>query len=62
VKDNVGEFTFYKDEKGVVTHYILRVSGNARTLAPTSPESLLTNFLSQLLLVNVGSLMIKDIA
>jgi len=27
VKDNVGEFTFYKDEKGAVTHYILRVSG-----------------------------------
>lgn len=27
VKDNVGEFTFYKDEKGQVTHYILRVSG-----------------------------------
>jgi len=27
VKDNVGEFTFYKDDKGVVTHYILRVNG-----------------------------------
>jgi len=27
VKDNVGEFTFYKDDKGQVTHYILRVSG-----------------------------------
>jgi hypothetical protein len=25
VKDNVGVFTFYKDDKGVVTHYILRV-------------------------------------
>jgi len=27
VKDNIGEFTFYKDDKGQVTHYILRVSG-----------------------------------
>ena len=27
VKDNVGEFTFYKDDKGQVTHYILRVNG-----------------------------------
>ncbi len=27
VKDNVGEFTFYKDDQGRVTHYILRVSG-----------------------------------
>jgi hypothetical protein len=27
VKDNLGEFTFYKDEKGQVTHYILKVGG-----------------------------------
>jgi len=27
VKDNVGEFTFYKNDKDQVTHYILRVSG-----------------------------------
>jgi len=27
VKDNAGEFTFYKDDKGNVTHYFLRVNG-----------------------------------
>jgi len=27
VKDNIGEFTFYKDDRGKVTHYILRVNG-----------------------------------
>jgi hypothetical protein len=27
VKDNIGEFTFYKDDKDKVTHYILRVNG-----------------------------------
>jgi hypothetical protein len=27
VKDNVGEFTFFKDEKGLVTHFILTVNG-----------------------------------
>ena len=27
VKDNVGEFTFYKNDKNEVTHYILRVNG-----------------------------------
>jgi Domain of unknown function (DUF4440)/Domain of unknown function (DUF3471) len=27
VKDNVGEFTFYKNDKNEVTHYVLRVNG-----------------------------------
>ena len=27
VKDNVGEFNFYKDEKGMVTHFILQANG-----------------------------------
>lgn len=27
VKDNVGEFTFYKEDKGKVTYYILRANG-----------------------------------
>ncbi|HEV8284331.1 MAG TPA: DUF4440 domain-containing protein [Chitinophagaceae bacterium] len=36
VKGNVGEFTFYKDEKGHVTHYILRV--NEREIKGTKVE------------------------